>query len=63
MEQQLRQEINLQLKKVNFGNAPKMHERLKTSSGYDEIEHRIIMMVIKDKITPSSCIPHIESEL
>ena len=62
-EQELRHEIILQLNKVNSKNAPKMYKKLQTKSGYTEIESKIILMVVNEGLTPSACIPHIESEL
>ncbi len=47
----------------NPKNTPKIAEIIITQEGYCEIEAKIIKMVINDGITPSACIPHIESEL
>ncbi|MFP4060054.1 MAG: hypothetical protein ACLFUC_06185 [Bacteroidales bacterium] len=63
MEQQLRQEIFEQLSKVNASNAPNVFKLIQTESGYRNVEHRIINLVIRDRITPSACIPQIENEL
>ena len=62
-EQELRNEIKEQLERVNSKNAPKIHKRIQTQGGYQEIEARIIIMIVNDGITPSACIPQIESEL
>ena len=63
LEKLLRKEIHEQLNRVNKKNAPKIYHKLKTKEGYNEIETKIILMVANDSITPSACIPHIESEL
>jgi len=62
-EQELRHEIIHQLSKVSNKNAPKMHKKLLSKEGYTEIEAKIILMVANEGLTPSACIPHIESEL
>jgi len=62
-EQGLRAEIQAQLKRVNSKNAPKINQTIQTPQGYHEIETKVILMVINDGITPSACIPQIESEL
>ena len=62
-EIKLRKEIHKQLRKVTQKNAPGIAALISTQKGYAEIENRIIKMVAKDGITPSACIPHIESEL
>ena len=62
---ELRKEIYnvfLQINK-NPKNTPKIFEIIITQEGYCEIEAKVIKMVINDGITPSACIPHIESEL
>lgn len=63
IELQLRQEIYEQLKTVTPANAPKVHELIQSESGYRNVEQRIINLVIRDRITPSACIPQIENEL
>jgi DNA repair protein RadC len=62
-ETQLRQEIFDQLSRVTSKNAPKIHKMIQTESGYRNVEQRIITMVVRDKITPSACIPQVENEL
>jgi uncharacterized protein (UPF0297 family) len=62
-ENVLRHEILEQLSKVTESNAPKVYKMLQTKSGYRNIEQRIIGIVIRDRITPSACIPQIENEL
>ncbi len=62
-EMELRNEILEQLSKVTSSNAPKVFNMLQTESGYRNIEQRIINLVIRDRITPSACIPQIENEL
>lgn len=62
-EQQLRQEILTQLNRVTISNAPEVFELIQTESGYRNMEQRIINLVIRDRITPSACIPQIENEL
>ncbi len=63
IEKALRQEIKEQLERVNSKNAPKIYKKIQTQDGYQEIEAKIIIMVVNDGITPSACIPQIESEL
>lgn len=63
VEQQLRKEILLQLSRVNPDNAPKVYQLIQTECGYRDMEQRIIGMVVRDRITPSACIPQIENEL
>jgi len=63
IENQLRNEIYEQLKQVRKEACPNIYERIQTESGYMQIESMIINMVINDHITPSACIPQIESEL
>lgn len=63
IELQLRQEIFEQLSKVNANNAPNVFKLIQTESGYRNVENRIINLVIRDRITPSACIPQIENEL
>ena len=63
IEQQLRQEIFEQLRNVTTTNAPKVYQLIQSESGYRNVEQRIINLVIRDRITPSACIPHIENEL
>lgn len=62
-EEILRKEIKEQLENVNSKNAPKIYKRIQKQDGYQEIEARIIIMIVNDGITPSACIPQIESEL
>ena len=61
----LRKEIFSLLKGItkNSKNTPRIAEIIKSQEGYDEIEAKIIKMLIHDGITASACIPHIESEL
>lgn len=62
---ELRKEIYNVFYQININptNTPKIAEIIITQEGYCEIEAKIIKMVINDGITPSACIPHIESEL
>ena len=62
-ETQLRQEILDQLNRVTPKNAPKIYKMIQTESGYRNVEQRIITMVVRDRITPSACIPQVENEL
>lgn len=62
-ETQLRQEILNQLNRVTAKNTPKIYKMIQTESGYRNVEQRIITMVVRDKITPSACIPQVENEL
>jgi hypothetical protein len=63
LEQQLRTEIQAQLKRVTTLNAPNVWKLIQTESGYRDMETRIIRMVATEGLTPSACIPHIENEL
>lgn len=63
IENALRHEILEQLSKVTQSNAPKIYKMIQTESGYRNIEQQIIGMVIRERITPSACIPQIENEL
>jgi DNA repair protein RadC len=65
IEDELRFEVFQQLKKAseNPGMTPNISKLLKTKSGYEWMERRIIQMMINDSITASACIPQIESEL
>ena len=63
MEQELRQAIFEQLKKVTDKNCPKIYKMLATTEGYKKIEQKIINMLVQEELTPSACIPQIESEL
>ena len=63
IEQQLRKEVHNQLLKVTSSNAPNVYRLLQTPGGYANMEQRAINLVIRDKITPSACIPQIENEL
>lgn len=63
IEQQLCTEINNQLSKVTPFNAPNVYRLLQTPGGYANMEQRAINLVVRDKITPSACIPQIENEL
>jgi len=63
IEQQLRQKIFEQLQKVTPFNAPKVYKLIQNESGYQNVEQRIINLVIRDRITPSASIPQIENEL
>lgn len=62
-EKELRNEIFGQLSRVTPSNAPKVYKMIQTESGYRNVEQQIITMVVRDKITPSACIPQIENEL
>jgi hypothetical protein len=65
LEEKLRNEIISQLKRVNLNPdlTPKIHSLIQSENGYKWVENRIINMLISDRITVSSCIPQIESEL
>lgn len=62
-EKELRNEIFRQLSRVTPSNAPKVYKMLQSESGYRNIEQRIINLVVRERITPSACIPQIENEL
>jgi hypothetical protein len=62
MEHELRTEIMAQFKRVTPHNAPNVWKLIQTESGYRDMENRMIRMVATEGLTPSACIPHIESE-
>lgn len=62
-EKKIRTEIYQLLEKVTKANCPKIFEMLLTTDGYQAIEHKIINMIVSEHISPSACIPQIESEL
>lgn len=63
LEQELRLEIKRHLDKCKVTILPKVSKYISTVEGYRTIEQRIIQMVIREQITPSSAIAHIETEL
>lgn len=62
VEQELRLEIKRHLDKCNKQVLPKVCKIIESAKGYQVLEQRIISMVIKDQITPSAAISHIELE-
>lgn len=63
LTEQLRLEIKRSLDKCHKEILPNVCKRLQTIEGYRAIEARIIELVIKEQITPSAAIAHIELEL
>jgi len=65
IEKELREEILLQLKKVNSKPqlTPGIHHIIQSEKGYRWMENRIIQMMISDGVTVSAAIPQIEMEL
>ncbi len=63
IENQLRAEILAALRRVDAENCPNIWKRIQTRTGYAQVEEMIINMVINDHITPSACIPQLESEM
>lgn len=63
LENQLRLEIQAQLKNTSNTICPKVNQRTLTESGYRWVEEQIINMVLETGQSPAMCIPQIESEL
>ena len=63
IEQELRLEIKRHLDKCKKAILPKVHQYIQRVEGYRTIEDRIIQMIIREQITPSAAIAHIETEL
>lgn len=63
VENELREEIFRQLKKVTQANSPHVWEQIQTQDGYLKMEEKIIYKVISDHIVPAAVIPQIEMEL
>lgn len=63
VEKEFMEEIERCLSMVTKDSCPNIYERIQTKNGYSQVVDMIISMVINDNITPSACIPQIESEL
>lgn len=63
LEQQLRSEILLQLKKVTLANSPNLFSMMQNKAGYARVETMVIRKVMHDQMIPSAVIPLLESEL
>jgi DNA repair protein RadC len=62
-EQELREEILHQLKKVTKANSPNIWERIQTKERYAKLEEQIIYKVINQHLVPAAIIPQMETEL
>ena len=60
---QLRKHIENALNDVTNENAPNVFSAISEVQGYKNIEDQIITMMIKESITASACIVHIENSL
>lgn len=63
LENQLREEILHQLKKVTQANSPNIWEKIQTPEGYKRIEEQIIHRVIYMQLVPAAIIPQMEVEM
>lgn len=63
LENQLREEILQQLKKVTKANSPNIWERIQTPEGYRKVEEQIIYHVIHQQLVPAAIIPQMEVEM
>jgi DNA repair protein RadC len=63
LENELREEILRQLKRVTKANSPNLWERIQTQQGYKSLEQQIINRIINQHLVPAAIIPQMESEL
>jgi DNA repair protein RadC len=63
LEDELRQEILRQLKRLTEVNSPNLFQMIQTPQGYEETEKMIINKVLHDHMVPAAVIPILESEL
>lgn len=63
LEDELRQEILRQLKRLTVVNSPNLFQMIQTPQGYEETEKMIINKVLHDHMVPAAVIPILESEL
>ncbi len=63
LEDELRQEILRQLKRLTEVNSPNLFQMIRTPQGYEETEKMIINKVLHDHMVPAAVIPILESEL
>ena len=63
LEQKLRAEIFIQLKKVTQANSPNLYEMIQSSNGYLQVEQMVIEKVLHDQMIPAAVIPFLESEM
>jgi len=62
-QQQLREEILRQLKKVTQANAPNLFEMMQSPQGYSSVEEMVIQKVLHHQMIPAAIIPLIETEM
>ena len=62
-EQNLRQNIMLELKKLTATNSPALFAMMQTDKGYLQLEKIIIEKVIDENLPPIAIIPQLETEL
>jgi len=61
-EQNLRQNILQELKKLTPSNSPFLYKMIQTKQGYNDIEKIIIEKVLHENLPPIAIIPQIESD-
>ncbi|MEH0157361.1 hypothetical protein V6R21_24830 [Limibacter armeniacum] len=59
----LRNHIHTALSQTSPTKAPKVHNLLQTTKGYQNIEQKIIEMMVQEHISATACIPHLEAQL
>lgn len=62
-EEKLRKNIYSELKRVTESNSPFIFAAIQTKEGYAEIEKKIIVTAIREKMPVQAVLPHIENEL
>jgi len=62
LENELREEILRQLKKVTKVNSPNLWQRIQSQQGYKSLEQQIIHRVITQHLVPAAVIPQMETE-
>lgn len=63
LEQKLREEILMQLKKVTQANSPNLFAMMQSPGGYEQAEQMVILKVLHDQMVPAAVIPMLESEM
>lgn len=62
VEKRVRAAIAVELKKVNATAYPKLYDRIRTQSGYIQVETTIINMMISTGLSPAACISTLETD-
>lgn len=63
LEQKLREEILMQLKKVTQANSPNLFAMMQSPQGYEQAEQMVIRKVLHEQMVPAAVIPMLESEM